>query len=184
MHILAISGSLRSGSHNTALLREAARLAPAGVEVEVCDGLAELPPYDQDAEDAGAPAAVARVRARVAAADAILFATPEYNGSIPGVLKNAVDWLSRPHRACPLGGKPVAVVGASTGAYGAMWAQADLRKVLAHAGARVLDTPAVVLPRAHERFGPDGRLTPGHEVANLERTVAALAAEAAVAIAA
>jgi len=136
--ILAVSGSLRRGSHNTALLRAAADVAPASVSVDVLDGLAELPHYDSDLEAAGVPTGVEAVRRRVDGADAVLFATPEYNGSVPGALKNAVDWLSRPRGAAALAGKAVTVIGASPGQYGAQWAQADLRRILGIAGARVI----------------------------------------------
>src|SRR5437763_15782132 len=139
MNVLGISGSLRRDSHNTALLRAAAELLPEGVELELWDGLKTVPPYDEDDDLESAPAAVAERRAAIAGADAILFATPEYNHSIPGQLKNALDWASRPLATNPLRNKPAAVVGASTGAFGAVWAQAELRKVLSATGARVVD---------------------------------------------
>jgi chromate reductase len=139
MRILAISGSLRHGSLNTRLLREIAERAPAGVEIEIYDGLRTIPPYDADTDHALAPEPVQALRDAIADADGLLFATPEYNSSIPGVLKNAIDWASRPRNATPLQGKPAAVVGATTGRFGAVWAQAELRKVLAHTGARVVD---------------------------------------------
>jgi chromate reductase, NAD(P)H dehydrogenase (quinone) len=139
VRVLAVSGSLRDGSYNTSLLREAAALAPDGVEVELWDGLKAVPPYDEDDDIEPAPASVARLRAAVAGSDALLFSTPEYNHSIPGQLKNAIDWLSRPLAATPLRNKPVAVIGASSGVFGAVWSQAELRKVLASTGARVLD---------------------------------------------
>jgi chromate reductase len=156
MNVLAISGSLRRDSHNTNLLRSAARLAPAEVSVELWDGLRDVPPFDEDYE-AAEPAAVARMRAAVADADAVLFATPEYNSSIPGQLKNAIDWLSRPKLTAALRNKPVAVVGASTGAFGAVWAQAELRKVLAASGARVIEGD-VAVGHAAERFDEHGIL--------------------------
>jgi chromate reductase len=151
MRVLGVSGSLRADSYNTQLLRAAAELLPDGVELELYDGLRGLPPYDQDVEDTGAPAAVQDLRARIAAADAVLFATPEYNGSIPGVLKNAVDWASRPRGEAPLLNKPVAVMGASTGAFGGVWAQADLRKVLGITGARVAEGE-VAIGHAPDKF--------------------------------
>jgi chromate reductase len=157
MKVLGISGSLRSDSHNTALLRAAAELLPGNVELELWDGLKAVPPYDEDDDVEPAPAAVADLRDAIAGADAILFATPEYNQSVPGQLKNALDWASRPFATNPLRNKPVAVVGASKGAFGAVWAQAELRKVLAATGARVVDAD-VAVGHAHERFGPDGRL--------------------------
>ena len=139
MKILAISGSLRDDSFNTKLLRAAPELAPDGVEVELWKGLKAVPPYDQDDDVDPAPAEVARLRAALAGADAVLFSTPEYNSSIPGQLKNALDWVSRPLAANPARNKPAAVVGASKGAFGAVWAQAELRKVLAAIGARVVE---------------------------------------------
>jgi chromate reductase len=159
VRVLGISGSLRRGSFNTALLRHAGALfEAAGGTFEIYGDLRELPPYDEDLDVGDAAEAVARIRAAVRDADAVLFATPEYNSSIPGVLKNAVDWLSRPSLAeCALRGKPVAVVGASIGGFGAIWAQADLRKVLGATGARVI-AGEVALGRATDRFDADGRL--------------------------
>jgi chromate reductase len=156
MRILAISGSLRRESHNTALLRAAADLLPPEVELSIHDGLREIPPYDEDML-AAAPPAVERLRAEVRAADAVLVSTPEYNHSIPGQLKNALDWLSRPLSESPLTNKPAAVIGASTGMFGAVWAQAETRKVLAAIGARVLDRELAV-PSADEQFTADSRL--------------------------
>jgi chromate reductase len=158
MKVLAISGSLRRDSHNTSLLRAAAELMPEGVELELWDGLKAVPPYDEDDDIETAPAAVAELRDAIAGADAILFATPEYNHSIPGQLKNALDWASRPLATNPLRNKPVAVVGASMGAFGAVWAQAELRKVLGATGARVVDAELAV-GHAHNRFDENGRLT-------------------------
>jgi chromate reductase len=128
------------------------------VEFEVYEGLRDLPAYDEDFDVQDAAGAVVRIRATVREADAVLFATPEYNSSIPGALKNAVDWLSRPSLAeSALRGKPVAVCGASIGVFGAVWAQADLRKVLGATGARVIDGE-LALGRAMDRFDADGRL--------------------------
>ena len=138
MKVLAVSGSLRAGSYNTRLLRAAAEAAPEGVEVELWDGIGDLPIYSEDLEGGPLPESVRRLRADWGGAEAILFATPEYNGSVPGGLKNAVDWASRPRAGAALLNKTVAVVGASTGQFGAMWAQQDLRKVLGTAGARVV----------------------------------------------
>jgi chromate reductase len=157
VRILAISGSLRAGSHNTQLLRAAGELAPPGVSVELFDGLAEIPPFSVELE-ADPPEPVLRLKQGIEAADAVLFATPEYNSSVPGQLKNALDWASRPPRESPLRNKDVAVTGASTNAYGAMWAQADLRRILGRIGARVLGAE-VPVPLAHEKFDPGGRLT-------------------------
>jgi len=137
--VLGISGSLRRDSHNSRLLRAAGALLPPGAELEIWDGLKAIPPYDEDDETAGRPAAVEELDAAIRAADVVLFATPEYNHSLPGTLKNALDWLSRPLAGNALWRKPVAVVGASTGLFGAVWAQAELRKVLGALGAEVLD---------------------------------------------
>jgi chromate reductase len=175
MKILGISGSLRRDSHNTKLLRAAAELLPGGVELELWDGLKAVPPYDEDDDVEPAPAAVTELRDAIAGADAILFATPEYNHSVPGQLKNAVDWASRPLATNSLRNLPVAVVGASVGAFGAVWAQAELRKVLAATGARVVDGE-VVVGHAHERFGPDGRLADDALRAQLAEVVDALVA--------
>jgi chromate reductase len=139
--VLAVSGSLRADSYNTRLLEEAAQAAPGGVELELLDPsvIAELPLYDQDLDIPGdVPFSVQRLRDAWAEADAILFATPEFNGSVPGGLKNAVDWASRPRLEAALTNKTVAVVGASTGQFGALWAQNDLRRILGIAGARVV----------------------------------------------
>ena len=157
MKILGISGSLRRDSYNAKLLRAAEELLPAFVELEIWDGLKSVPPYDEDDDVQPAPPAVAALRRAVAEADAILFATPEYNSSVPGQLKNAIDWLSRPLAANPLRNKPVAVIGASTGAFGAVWSQAELRKVLAATGARVAEAELAV-GHAHTRFADDGTL--------------------------
>jgi chromate reductase, NAD(P)H dehydrogenase (quinone) len=156
MRILGLSGSLRRDSHNTRLLAGASTLLPSGVELVVFDQLAAIPPYNEDDEHE-TPPAVAALKAAIAGADAVLVATPEYNASIPGVLKNALDWVSRPVAGTPLRGKPAAVVGASTGLFGAVWAQAELRKVLATIGARVVDRELPV-SEADERFDADGRL--------------------------
>ena len=175
MRILAISGSLRGDSHNTRLLRLAAERAPAGVQVELWDGLRSIPPYDED-EDAGrGPVAVARMREAIANADALLFATPEYNSSIPGVLKNAIDWASRPRADAALAGKPAGVVGATTGSFGAVWAQAELRKVLAATGMRVVEGE-VPVGHAHTRFHDDGRLNDADIDASVREVVNALVA--------
>jgi chromate reductase, NAD(P)H dehydrogenase (quinone) len=177
MRILAVSGSLRTGSHNTSLLWAAAEAAPEGVEVEVWQGIGDLPIYDQGLEGSDLPDAVRRLREDWAAADAILFATPEYNGSVPGGLKNAVDWASRPVRESALTNKTVAVIGASTGQFGAMWAQADLRKVLGVAGARVV-ADELPVTRAHEKFDAEGRLLDGELFDRLRLVLETLAVEA------
>jgi chromate reductase, NAD(P)H dehydrogenase (quinone) len=157
MKVLAISGSLRRGSHNTTLARAAAELLPPSVEFALFDGLKDVEPYDEDDDVRGGPEGARRLREAVEAADAVLIVTPEYNSSIPGQLKNALDWLSRPFPDNALKGKPAAVVGASTGMFGAVWAQAEVRKVLGASGARLIDEE---LPVGHaaDAFTPDGRL--------------------------
>jgi chromate reductase len=157
MRVLAISGSLRRDSHNTELLRTAAELLPPSAELEIFDGLKAVEPYDEDDDRDHGPAGARRLREAVSSADAILIATPEYNSSIPGQLKNAIDWASRPLRSNALWGKPVAVVGASTGTFGAVWSQAELRKTLGASGARVIEKELPV-GHADEAFTEDGRL--------------------------
>jgi chromate reductase len=176
--ILGISGSLRRDSHNTNLLRAAAEAAGPEVELELFEGLKAVPPYDEDDDVHPRPESVARLNAAIADADAVLFATPEYNASIPGQLKNAIDWISRPVATNVLRNKPVAVIGASTGAFGAAWAQAELRKVLAALGARVLDLELPV-PLAHTRFEADG-LADAEIRAGVADAVEVLAAEIGV----
>ncbi len=180
MRILAVSGSLREGSLNTSLLRAAAEAAPEAVELELWEGLEELPLYDEGLDTGEVPRSVRRLRDDWSAADAILFATPEYNGSVPGGLKNAVDWASRPHREAPLRNKPVAVAGASQGQFGALWAQQDLKRILGIAGARVVGTE-IPVARAHERFGEDGRLLDGEIFEQLRLHLTTLSAEATAA---
>jgi chromate reductase len=155
--ILGISGSLRAGSHNTQLLRLAAEELPEGVELELYDELAEIPPFDEDLVEA-APEAVERLKEAIAASDALLVATPEFNGSIPGQLKNAVDWVSRPLMDNPARSKPVVVIGASTSSFGAIWAQQELRKVFGILGARVLDLELPVAKADRRLDDPDPEL--------------------------
>ena len=151
MRVLGISGSLRRESHNTRLLRVAAELMPPPAELVVFEGLKDVPPYDEDDDGDLLPEAVKRLRDAIAAADAVLIATPEYNSSIPGQLKNALDWVSRPLADNVLRNKPVAVIGASTGSFGAVWSQAETRKVLGSTGARVIDLELPVAS-AHQAF--------------------------------
>jgi chromate reductase, NAD(P)H dehydrogenase (quinone) len=157
MRVLAISGSLRRGSHNTELLRAAAELLPPSVELEIFGGLKAVEPYDQDDDVGAGPAGARRLRDAISFADAVLIATPEYNSSLPGQLKNAIDWASRPLRENALWGKPVAVIGASTGMFGGVWSQAEARKTLGASGARVIDRD-LPIGRADQAFTPDGRL--------------------------
>jgi chromate reductase, NAD(P)H dehydrogenase (quinone) len=178
MRVLGISGSLRRDSYNAALLRAAAERLPDGVELEVFERLAEIPAYDADLEESGeTPDAVADLRERMRAADAVLVATPEYNSSIPGALKNALDWASRPAGESALMGTPAAVVGASTGMFGAVWAQAETRKVLGALGGRVLERE-FPFPRAQDAY-TDGelRFSPEQSAA-LEELVRELVASA------
>ena len=139
MRVLGISGSLRRESHNTRLLGWRRSSLPPPAELELFEGLKAVPPYDEDDDGDLAPGGARRLREAIAAADAVLIATPEYNSSIPGQLKNALDWASRPFSDNVLRNKPVAVIGASTGSFGAIWAQAEVRKVLGSIGARVVD---------------------------------------------
>jgi chromate reductase len=158
MRVLGISGSLRRDSYNTALLRAAAERLPGGVDFVGFHRLAEIPAYDGDLEESGeTPAAVADLRAAMREADAVLISTPEYNSSIPGALKNALDWASRPAGESALMGTPAAVVGASTGMFGAVWAQAETRKVLGALGGRVLERE-FPFPRAQDSY-ENGELT-------------------------
>jgi chromate reductase len=177
MRILAVSGSLREGSFNTSLLRAALEAAPAGVELELWEGIGELPFYDQDLEGEDVPESVRRLREDWGAADAILFSTPEYNGSVPAGLKNAIDWTSRPRQDAVLRNKTAAVVGASTGQFGALWAQQDLKRILGVAGARVVGTE-IPVGRAEERFNAEGRLLDGEIFEQLRLHLTTLAAEA------
>jgi len=176
MRVLGIAGSLRRDSHNRRLLRAAADLLPPGAELVEFDRLKAIPPFDADDEHDPA-LSVRALRDAIANADVVLFATPEYNHSIPGVLKNAVDWASRPKATAALFNKPVAVIGASTGMFGAVWAQAELRKVLAATGARVIDRELPVAS-ADEAFADDGGLADAELELELGGILAGLLAEA------
>jgi chromate reductase len=177
MRVLGISGSLRADSHNSALLRAAAERLPAGAELVPYEGLAEIPPYDEDTELDGVPEPVLDLRAALRAADAVLIATPEYNHSIPGQLKNALDWASRPAGQSALNGTPAAVIGASTGMFGAVWAQAELRKVLGALGGRVLEAELPVAHAADLREGDRLVLEP-EQAEQLDEILAELVAAA------
>jgi chromate reductase len=158
LRILGISGSLRRDSHNTALLRNARELLPDDVQLEIFDGLKAIPPYDADDDDHEHPLPViAAFKRAIDEADGLLIATPEYNHSIPGVLKNAIDWASRPVATTVMRGKPAAVIGASTGLFGAVWSQAEMRKVLGATGAEVVDRELPVV-QAHMQFDEEGVL--------------------------
>jgi chromate reductase len=170
VRVLGFPGSLRRDSYNRRLLQAAAPLIPQDVAFGLWSGIADLPVYDEDLDAAGPPPAAVRLREDIAVADALLFATPEYNSSIPGGLKNALDWASRPYATSVLRHKPVAVIGASTGFFGAVWSQAELRRVLEVCGARVLDRQ-LPLARASEAFAPDGSLADPELAATLSESV-------------
>jgi chromate reductase len=173
--ILGISGSLRKGSHNTSLLRAAAAVLPPGIDLEIYPALREIPPYDADRDTQPADLAVASLRRAIAEAAGVLIATPEFNGSIPGVLKNALDWASRPFPDNAFRGKPVAVIGASTGLFGAVWAQAETRKVLGIVGADVIGRELPV-GQAEDAFSADGGLLDPEQQAALTELVEVLVA--------
>ena len=155
--VLGVCGSLRKDSYNRMALRAAAELKPATVAFEVCE-LAGIPIYDEDVFQKGFPPAVANFRERIAKADALVIATPEYNFSIPGVLKNAIDWASRPPDQ-PLNGKPVAIIGVSPGMFGTARAQIHLRQICAALNMLVLNKPDILIPAAAGKFDENGRLT-------------------------
>lgn len=176
MRVLGIAGSLRAGSLNSALLAAAADVAPEGVEVEPFVGLRDLPHYDADLDREPVPEPVRRLRDAIEAADAVLVVTPEYNGTIPGVLKNAIDWASRPFPENALRGKPVAVSGATTGGFGGVWAQADARKALGIAGARTIER-GVAIPSANDHLDPEEGLRTASFREELTRVLEDLRAE-------
>jgi chromate reductase, NAD(P)H dehydrogenase (quinone) len=181
MLVLAISGSLRSASNNTALLRALREEAPDGVEVELWDGLKEIPPYDADDAGVPGPAPVESLRAAVREADAVFFAVPEYNSSVPGALKNALDWASRPLATNAFRNKPVAVISSSAGAFGGVWAGAELRKVLGAMGSRVSEAELAV-GHANEKFDEHGHLVDDDVREGLRAALDALLVTAAPAV--
>jgi chromate reductase, NAD(P)H dehydrogenase (quinone) len=181
VRVLAISGSLRRDSFNTWLLRAAAELAPAGIEVELYNGLASLPAYNADEDVEPAHAAVQELRDRIAAADAVLISTPEYNGSMPGHLKTAIDWASRPYPESSLRNKVAAIAGVTVTAYGATWAQTELRRVLGLAGARVVGEELPVA-EAPGHFDEQGKLIDPELRTRLVEHLELLAAEARPAV--
>ena len=176
MQVLGISGSLREGSHNKRLLEAASGELPPGVTLELFEGLEDVPAYREDLES-DPPAGARAFLDAIAHADALLFATPEYNSSVPGALKNALDWASRPFPDNVLHDKPAAVVGASTGMFGAVWAQADLRKILAASGAKVIDEE---LPVGHAdgAFDANGQLASPETAQRLREILEALVSQA------
>jgi chromate reductase len=174
LRILAFAGSLRAASYNKMLLRAAVELAPAGMEIEIFD-IGGIPLFNEDVEAAGTPPAVEAFRDAIRRADALLIATPEYNHGVPGVLKNAIDWASRPPRKSPLAGKPAALVGASPGMTGTARAQTQLRASFVFTDTPALPQPEVLVFRAHEKFDADGRLTDEPTRVFVGRLLAALA---------
>jgi chromate reductase len=174
VHILGISGSLRKASLNTALLRAAGELLPEDTRLTIAD-ISEIPLFDDDVLRAGPPEAVLRFKSEIASADALLFGVPEYNYSISGVLKNAIDWASRPLDSTPLAGKPASMVG-SGGRFGTVRAQAHLRAILGGLNTLVLPKPEFLLPLGAQKFDGEGRLTDEEARDALHKQVAALVA--------
>lgn len=172
MMLLGICGSLRKASLNRALLVAVCEALPPDVQMTLHDPL-DLPIFNNDLED---PPGVLRLKAAIAAADGVVFSVPEYNYSIPGGLKNALDWVSRPPDQSPLRGKPVGMVGAASGMSGTIRAQTHLRQVLVYSDSPCLNQPEVLIPRARERFDADGRLTDPSTRVLLEKFGAAMAA--------
>ncbi|HET9984912.1 MAG TPA: NADPH-dependent FMN reductase [Longimicrobiales bacterium] len=158
LRVLGIAGSLRKGSYNRALLRTAVELAPDGMTIEVYDRLREIPPYDQDQDAAGQPEVVLDLKRRIREADALLIATPEYNYGIPGVLKNAIDWASRPPKDTPLAEKPAAIMGASVGIGGTIRAQLALRQAFLFTNTHPVQKPEVIVAEAAQKFDAELRL--------------------------
>lgn len=152
--LLGISGSQRKASLNRALLAATGELLPAGATLTIWDSL-DLPIFNSDL---GEPPAVTELKAAIARSDGVVFGVPEYNYSIPGGLKNALDWISRPPASSPLRGKPTALVGAASGMSGTIRAQAHMRQILLFSDAPCMGQPEVLIPRAHERFDASGQL--------------------------
>jgi chromate reductase len=177
MNVIGLSGSLRAGSHNAKLLRAAGDLLPPEADLTLYEGLKSIPPFDEDDEHTR-PETVQALFDAIAQADAVLLATPEYNHSIPGQLKNALDWLSRPLAESPLRNKPAAVVGTSTGLFGAVWAQAEARKVLSAIGARVIDRE-LPIGLADDAFHEHGGLADEDQALALAGILAELAGDVA-----
>ncbi|MGK5640917.1 NADPH-dependent FMN reductase [Streptomyces sp. URMC 126] len=179
--ILAVSGSLRAGSHNTLLLRAAQKFNPGGQEIEIYEHLREIPPYDRDVDTPELrPAVVTELRRLVREADGLLIATPEYNYSIPGVLKNALDWLSTDWtktEGLPLHRKPVAILGAAPTNFGTVRAQLALRQVFVWTDSDVVVKPEVQVFRSHERFDADGTLHDEMTIELLQGLLSALQAK-------
>lgn len=185
VRILALVGSLRAGSHNRQLAEAAVKFAPEGADVEIFEGLADIPFYNEDIDVEGSvPAAAAQLRAAAQAADAFLLFSPEYNGTIPAVLKNAIDWLSRPYGASAFGGKPVAVIGTAFGQYGGVWAQDEARKAVGIAGGNVIEEIKLSIPGSVTRFAETHPADDAEVAAQLTEVVARLHGHADDAVAA
>lgn len=176
LRVFGIAGSLRVGSFNRALLHAARALAPAGMEIVVFDGLREIPPYDADVDAAGEPAPVAALRRAIRDADALLFATPEYNYGVPGVLKNGIDWASRPAGRAALQRKPAGILGATTGASGAIRAQLALRQCFNFTETYAMLRPEIFVAHAAQKFDAAGELTDEATREHLRKFLAALEA--------
>jgi len=175
IRILGVAGSLRRGSLNRGLLRAAQGLAPEGVTLDAFD-LAAVPLYNGDVEAAGDPEGVAAFKAAIRAADGVLFVTPEYNHGVPGVMKNAVDWASRPPQSAPLSGKPVGIIGASPGATGSARGQSQLRQAFEFTNSYCMPQPEILVFRATEKFDAEGNLADEATARYLARYLVALAA--------
>lgn len=175
IRVVGISGSLRAASYNGWLLRAAVECAPPELAIESFSGLAEIPPYNQDVESQGDPASVAALRAAVLQAGGLLIASPEYNYGVPGLLKNAIDWISRPAGRSPLQKRPVAIMGASTGPSGTMRMQPQLRLTLQSLDAYAMPRPEVVVPFCKDKFDAEGRLTDEKTREHLKGFLAAFA---------
>lgn len=176
VRVLGIAGSLRQGSYNKMLLRAAAELRPPGMELTIFERLADVPPYNGDLDVGEGPEPVRALRQALAGAEALLIATPEYNYSVPGVLKNAIDWASRPPATSPLRGMPAAIMGASGGMSGTMRAQLALRQTFVFTQTYALQGPEVVVSRAAEKFDATGRLVDEKTRDILKQHLAALVA--------
>ena len=158
IRVLGFAGSLRRASYNRALLAAAQAAAPAGMTIETFD-LAQVPLYDGDVEAKGDPPGVVAFKAAIAAADGLLMDTPEYNHGVPGVMKNAVDWASRPPQGAPLSGKPAGIIGASPGITGSARGQSQLRQAFEFTNSYAMPQPELLVFKAHEKFDAEGRLT-------------------------
>ncbi|MFF1932023.1 NAD(P)H-dependent oxidoreductase [Streptomyces sp. NPDC058228] len=179
VRILALVGSLRAGSHNRQLAEAAAKHAPEGVEIELYEGLADVPFYNEDIDvEASVPEAAARLRAAAGQVDGFLLFSPEYNGTMPAVLKNAIDWLSRPYGAGAISDKPVAVVGTAFGQYGGVWAQDDARKAVGIAGGAVLEDAKLSIPGSMTRFADTHPADDSDVVAGLSGVIQQLTSQA------